>query len=129
MTSPMPNLNPRVPLVEPSLFLQHLIKKNLDSLEMSLQDIYVTGTEILQDHGRSFDMLLIDYNLPDMTGLALAEKILHDTIYARLVLIIPESLSHESQDFIAHGLQATLVKPFSEEALQKVLIEAIANAW
>lgn len=120
-------LEPRVMVVEPSLFLQHLIKKNLQSLDMQVSHVYTCGSEVLEQSDDHFDMALIDYNLPDMSGTELAEKILHRNIYARIVLLLPESLSRESQEFIAQGVQATLVKPFYAESLQRVLIETIAN--
>lgn len=121
-------LEPRVTVVEPSLFLQHLIKKNLLSLDMFALHVYTSGAQALKNTNDDFDMMLIDYNLPDMTGSELAEKILHRNIYTRIVLLLPESLSRESQEFIAQGVQATLVKPFYAESLQRVLIETIANA-
>lgn len=114
-------------IVEPSLFLQHLIKKNLQSLDMLASHIYTCGSKVLENANDDFDMILIDYNLPDMTGTELAQKILHRNIYTRIVLLLPESLSRESQEFIAQGVQATLVKPFYAESIQRVLIETITN--
>lgn len=118
---------PQIVLVEPSLFLKHLIEKNLVALDMALKQAHTSGASCLQALPLDFDVLLIDYNLPDMTGLELAEQVLQQLIYARVVLLIPEHLNHESRDFIAHGIQATLVKPFDAEALQRVLIESIVN--
>lgn len=121
MTSPL------ILLVEPSLFVQYLLQKNLHALEMCVHKTYTSGQSLIEELPTHFDLLLIDYNLPDMNGLELAEQVLQHLIYAKVVLLIPEHLSHESRDFIAHGIQATLVKPFDEESLQRVLIESVAS--
>ncbi len=122
-------LEPEVTLVEPSVFLQQLLVKNLKALDMRIKSIYTQGQTALENYKADQpDMLIVDHLLPDMSGIAFAEKVLTQNIYASVILLIPDAMNYETQNYIARGVKAVLVKPFYAEALQKVLIETISNA-
>lgn len=73
------------------------------------------------------DAVIIDHRLPDSSGLKLAEALLTQDIYARIVLLIPARMATDSQNLIAQGVKAVVTKPFYPELLQSTLIEVVVG--
>lgn len=75
---------------------------------------------------RAFDALISDINMPNMTGLALTEKIRTDKKYAELPIILVTSLSSEEDQRrgLEAGANAYIAKPSFD---QQVLLECLSR--
>ncbi|MGC3981831.1 MAG: PAS domain-containing protein [Steroidobacteraceae bacterium] len=84
--------------------------------------------------GRNFDVVLADFQMPDMDGAMLGEQINADTKLAkpRLVLLTSMDRHGDAQRFAAMGFAAYLTKPIRarelRDCLQRVLARD-AQAW
>ncbi|MDD4929959.1 MAG: response regulator [Gallionella sp.] len=75
---------------------------------------------------RAFDAVVSDINMPNMTGLALTEKIRADKKYAELPVILVTSLSSEDDQRrgLEAGANAYIAKPSFD---QQVLLDCLAR--
>jgi len=69
------------------------------------------------------DLVLTDYNMPDMDGMALLKKMKTDDCMQSIpVVMVTTEGSHERVDtFIANGAAAYIKKPFTPEAIRQTL--------
>ncbi|PIQ26757.1 hypothetical protein COW36_00615 [bacterium (Candidatus Blackallbacteria) CG17_big_fil_post_rev_8_21_14_2_50_48_46] len=118
----------RILVIEDSAFIRYLLQENLLELQMEIIGESSTseeGFELFQKYKP--DVTLIDYSLSTGSGLELAEKILKENMYARLILMLPYRMFYQAQELIAMGIRAVVSKPFYPEKLQSTLIEAIED--
>lgn len=115
---------PNILIVEDSRFIRFLLRKNLEHLEMNIVGECTHSKHVLELYKQTLpDVVLIDHSLPDLSGLQLTETLLAHDIYARIILMIPQRMAKESQNIIAIGVKAVVIKPFYPENLQSTLIE------
>ncbi|WP_181234017.1 response regulator [Enhygromyxa salina] len=77
--------------------------------------------------GQPFQLVLLDYHMPNMDGLELARAISGDAQIPTPVLVMLSSMTHRASasDLLAAGCTAYLVKPVH----QSDLLTTIATAW
>lgn len=115
-------------IIEDSFFIRHLLKKHL--LELDMKVVAETGDphEGIALYSQLHpDVTLLDYSLPEMNGIKVAEEILKRNIYARLVILLPTRMMDTSHDLIAMGIKAVIAKPFYPDKFQSTLIEVVVN--
>ena len=122
--SPGAAATPSIVLVEPSRTQAGIIRKYLQSLELSNIVSVTTGAEALkaiQSHRP--DVVITTMHLNDMTGTQLAQRIRGDKSAAApgFVLISSESESKEAEVLGHSGHAALLHKPFTAESLMNAL--------
>ncbi|MFM2486582.1 aerobic respiration two-component sensor histidine kinase ArcB [Celerinatantimonas yamalensis] len=82
-----------------------------------------TGQQALDlvEQNDDFDVLLLDIQLPDMTGLELADK-LRARFGKRLapMLALTANVVNRKQDYLRHGMVDVVRKPLSVKAINKV---------
>lgn len=71
--------------------------------------------------GESFDLVITDMAMPDMTGIELANKI--ESLFPTLPIILSSGFAEISQDF--QTALTRLPKPFDQSALAKVIAETM----
>lgn len=115
---------PKILVVEDSRFIRYLLRKNIEHLEMDVIGECADQTQALELYQQHHpEVVMVDYSLPEVSGLKLVELLLAKDIYARIVLMIPLRMEAQVQNLIAMGIKAVLVKPFYPEHLQSTLIE------
>ena len=115
---------PKILIVEDSRFIRYLLRKNIEHLEMEVVGECGDQSQVLELYQTTHpDVVMLDYSLPDTSGLKLVELLLAQDIYARIVLMVPMRMASQSQNLIAMGIKAVLTKPFYPENLQSTLIE------
>ncbi|MBW8780410.1 MAG: response regulator [Verrucomicrobia bacterium] len=82
------------------------------------------------DEGKPYDLALIDMQMPEMDGLALARAIKADPAIAdtRLILLTSLELTLSSQEFKAAGIESCLSKPVKQWLLFDCLISVAEHA-
>jgi CheY-like chemotaxis protein len=75
--------------------------------------------------GAAFDFAIVDYDVPGMGGLGLAEAILDDpaTAATQLVLLVPYSHRGWQDEPLLDGIQAVLAKPVRARLLLGAMLE------
>ncbi len=123
----------RILLVEDDVSLRELIMRNLLARAHNVQSAEDAGTALAQLRAGSFDLIILDINLPDQTGwevlrTAQREGTLQpqqiDEEHAALPVVILSAVrvsAHRLAEF--HPL-AYLPKPFPLEALLRLAVEA-----
>ena len=73
--------------------------------------------------GEEFDLVISDYNMPDVTGLELLEQVRQDPALSRLpfILLTAEDDSSLIQESKKNNVNAYILKPFNIETIEKKL--------
>jgi diguanylate cyclase (GGDEF)-like protein len=112
MVNSINNLSPAVLVVDDDVDQRELVKETLGlHFPASAGKIVAVGsaTECLaQDLGR-FDIILLDYNLPDMTGLELLKHVV-SRCHAPVLFVTGESVAATAAQAIQLGAQDYIVK-------------------
>jgi CheY-like chemotaxis protein len=76
-----------------------------------------------------YDTVLLDYNMPQVNGLAVLRHIRQHCPSLPVVMMTGERGSHVAvQSLVALGAQACLFKPFDPQNLEQILTSASATA-
>ena len=77
----------------------------------------------------AFDLLLLDIQLPDMTGLDVADTLLARYGAAQLppMVALTANLIRDKSEYLAHGLRDVIGKPLSADNLKRVLNHLFAD--
>jgi len=119
----------KVLLVDDSTTMRKIQKRVLVS--MDIDDIVEAGDGVeaikqLEDNNYDFDFILLDINMPEMSGLETLRKIRSTPEMVKLPVIMCTSVAEKEQvmEAIKAGATNYVVKPFRPEELQKK-IEAV----
>lgn len=97
----------------------------LRSLEFEVSTVTTGGEaiELIEQSEESFDLALLDINLPDMTGYEVAERLSELPQSADTVLVALSAYSQEEErrKALASGMVGFITKPFKREAIAKEL--------
>ena len=106
-------------LVSAEMALEPIIESGIITLQT-----YLNPEEFLNDAVSGvtdFDLLVSDVNMPQMNGLALAEKLKQEDRFKNkpILILTTESSAEMKQKGKALGVTGWMVKPFSDEKLLK----------
>ena len=110
---------PRIIIVEDDLVTQEILESRLSSQEVSFQ-ICGTGEEALsQLRENAYDLMLLDYNLPDYSGMELAKKIQDEDLSGGIPIfsITAADTSGFSKEATAVGIVEFVEKPLDFDKL------------
>lgn len=118
----------RVLIVDDFAPMRELVGRSLASLGISSISMAAGAVDAVQQmkHGEHFDLIIADWNMPNMTGLELlqyirSEQKLKDTPF---LMITAEATKQNLIDAVKAGVSQYIVKPFTPAALEEK-IEAI----
>lgn len=119
----------RILLVDDSSTMRRIEKNTLEKLGHT--DIVEAGDgleAIAKLQGGGFDLVLMDWNMPNMTGIEALKKIKADATLKSIPVIMVTSESEKTKimEAIQAGASNYVVKPFQAEVLQEK-IQAIIN--
>lgn len=106
-------------LVDDSRTMRNIWKRVIASVEGS-ETIEagdgVEGLAAVEEHG-PFDMMLIDWNMPNMNGLEMVKKVRENDKNTLIIMVTTEAEKPRIIDAIKAGVNNYVVKPFTPDAL------------
>jgi CheY-like chemotaxis protein len=106
------------------------------TLRLAFQDqhdvvVVTSGREALERlaHDRDFDLILCDLMMPDMTGMAVYERIVHQypEVADRLVFMTGGAFTDAARNFLELHPNAQLEKPFEIARVEQLLRAGLAR--
>lgn len=117
---------PRILLVEDNQVNQIVAQNMLATLGLDT-DVASNGVEAIEKlHGRGYDLVLMDVEMPVMDGYTATQEIRREERLSGLghipiIAITANALSGDRERCIANGMDDHLAKPFRLEALTSLL--------
>lgn len=113
-------------IVDDSSPMRSVIKKTLKMSGFKVGEIYEAGNgvealKVLKENW--LDLVLTDYNMPEMDGLELIEEMKNDELLAAIpiVVITTEGSREKLQMFLEKGASDCIQKPFTPEVIRTKL--------
>ena len=118
------DLNMKVLIVDDFATMRRILKNILKQIGFSnIAEAEDGKTALVQLKNRKFDLVLCDWNMPEMTGLELLQKVrsddeLKDTPF---VMVTTEAHKDNILDAVKAGVSNYVVKPFTAETIGEKL--------
>ena len=109
-------------------------------LKRSLAAAGYGGTRILEAsngkealkvmQGDWVDLIMTDYNMPEMDGLSFLKKIKTQALFKQIPVVVISTEGNESKikEFMDTGASGYITKPFTSEALRDLIVSIIGGA-
>ena len=113
-------------IVDDSTPMRAVIRKVIRASGFNIGTFFeaANGTEALSVLNANWlDLILTDYNMPDMNGLELLKRMKTDDCMQTIpvVMITTEGSRERVDTFMAHGAAAYVKKPFTPETIREML--------
>lgn len=116
----------KILVIDDQMVMRRLVVDILRLLGFKHVDIAASGMDALQKiealNGESYDLMLVDWNMPDMDGLEFIEeyKQRYDDKPAFVMLTGKREVS-DVHEALSHGIDGYIVKPVSKDGLKDKL--------
>jgi len=107
-------------LVDDSRTMRNIQKKvlaDLGPMEFAEAGDGVEALQVIAQHPDGFQMMLIDWNMPNMDGITLVQRIRQTDKRTLLVMVTTEAEKIRVLDAIKAGVNNYVIKPFTPEML------------
>jgi len=121
----------KILLVDDSRTIRNIQKNVLAQLGHGATDIFeaADGVEALKALGSDRpDLVLIDWNMPNMDGLTLVRKIREKDKELPLIMVTTEAEKSRVLEAIKAGVNNYVVKPFTADTLSVKIEQTLAKA-
>ncbi len=122
--------NKRILFVEDSPTMRRIIANSLQKLGVAVAVDAENGVDALEKiQSQEFDMVLTDWNMPEMNGKELVEHIRKMDKYKNLpiLMITTRGMEEDVMTAIKTGVNGYIVKPFTPDILKKKMLEIFAS--
>ena len=121
----------RLLVVDDSSVIRKVIKAAADVLEMETTDAQdgIEALEILSKSHNEIDLVLLDWNMPEMSGYDVLVEIKNSEEYKGIPVMMVTTEGHKSSIVAAvrAGADNYLVKPFTVDELESKIIECLGK--
>ncbi len=125
----------KILVIDDMLTMRAIVKKTLQQLGLTAAGEAANGQaawetlEKAHAEGKPYELVLSDWNMPQMTGLQLLKKVRADERFKTLPLLLITAESEQSQivEAIKAGVTHYIVKPFTADTLKQRLEAAYAK--
>ncbi len=126
-------LNKSAMIVDDNKTSRHVLSNILSSLGFNVTSIG-SGREAIEQLKKSnqvHDLILIDWQMPNMDGLSTLEHVQHHKLAeeSKMVLLYSQSAQLQLSEDNAHQLDAHLLKPITPLSLFNSIIACLGNEW
>ncbi len=120
----------KILLVDDSRTMRNIQKKILGSMQGVEFEEAGDGIEALTmvAAGATFDLILVDWNMPNMDGLTLVQRLRQKDKTTPMVMCTTEAEKHRVIDALKAGVNNYVVKPFTPELLIEKLTLTLDKA-
>ncbi len=87
-----------------------------------------TAIRLVRERGDAFDAVLLDYHLPDSHDLSLLQALRPLVPRAAIVMLTGSRTPHLVTEALALGAHAVVSKPFSLDALERLVVRLAAGS-
>jgi two-component system chemotaxis response regulator CheY len=108
--------------------IQKKVLGALPSMEFAEAGDGVEALSVIQSTPAGFDIMLIDWNMPNMDGITLVRKIRETDKKTLLVMATTEAESSRVVEAIKAGVNNYVIKPFTPETLTEKISQTLAKA-
>eukprot|EP00250_Pteridium_aquilinum_P010515 c19442_g1_i1 orf=356-3073(+) len=112
---------PRVLIVEDNVLNRKIIRKLLESFHMDSDDAENGKEAVELCESRSYDMILIDKEMPVMDGHEATRQLRAMGVKSPIIGLTGNALNSDRNEFIAAGVDDFFTKPISRHQLVKLL--------
>lgn len=124
----------KILLVDDSRTMRNIQKKSLETLTAGVEFGEAgDGLEALTviagaASGGGFDLILVDWNMPNMDGLTLVHKVREKDKKTPMIMCTTEAEKQRVIDAIKAGVNNYVIKPFTPENLIEKVKQTLAKA-
>lgn len=118
-------------LVDDSRTMRNIMKKTLDTLggvDFSEASDGHEALKVIAATPAGFDLILVDWNMPNMDGITLIHKIRDTDKKTPLMMVTTEAEKSRVIEAIKAGVNNYAVKPFTPEALLDKVKQTLSKA-
>lgn len=118
-------------LVDDSRTMRNIMKKTLESLgavEFSEASDGVEALKVIAATPSGFNLVVIDWNMPNMDGITLIHKIREQDKKTPLMMVTTEAEKSRVMEAIKAGVNNYAVKPFTPEILLEKVQQTLNKA-
>lgn len=112
-------------VIDDSSAMRMILKRIVANLgfDVTLAEHGKDALDKMESAGHSFEVALIDWNMPEMNGLEFIQAVRDDPRYSALTLMMVTTESEQSQMVraLAAGAHEYLIKPFTPDAVAEKL--------
>jgi two-component system chemotaxis response regulator CheY len=122
--------NKKILFVEDSPTMRRIIANSLNKLGITDITEAENGVDALEKIQKDvFDMILTDWNMPEMNGKELVEHVRKMDNYKTvpILMITTRGMEEDVMTAIKTGVNGYVVKPFTPELLKKKMLEIFAS--
>ena len=108
-------------VVDDSDIILELVKRHLESQDYEVVTAMSGAEAIAALDDRSFDIILLDVEMPEMNGIEVLKKIRHRTLAnnTKIIMLTANKELESVKQCLNHGANDYLLKPFSPTALSQ----------
>ena len=113
-----------------SVALSSVLKKNGFSILEAENG--AVGFDVFEENSDDIDLVLVDWNMPVMTGIEFIEKVRANPAYEnhKLVMVTTETEPTRMAKALMSGVDEFVMKPFTEDILvEKLKLIGVTAAW
>ncbi len=122
-------MGPRVLLVDDSSVMRKIIRRLLEEVGVLSTQEAADGVEAMAlFNANGFDLVLTDWNMPNMNGLELVQAIRATNSKVPIIMITTEAEKARIATAINAGASDYMVKPFDKETLCSMLSNRLKDA-
>lgn len=120
------NTDLKILLVDDMSVMRKIIKKSLSQMEfcnITEADDGTPAWKLLEDAKgeKPFELIISDWNMPQMTGIELLRKVRGDDTYKQtpFLMITSEGEQKNVEEALSAGVSNFIIKPFTHEAIEE----------
>ncbi len=122
--------NKRILFVDDSPTMRRIIANALKNLGVTQYDEAENGLDALEKlHENQYDIVLTDWNMPEMSGKEFVEFVRKDDRWRTLpiLMITTRGMEEDVLTAIRIGVNGYIVKPFTPDILKKKMLDLLGH--
>jgi len=123
-----PLVGKRVLVVDDSKVMRTLLARSVEAFGCEAVSVgTAVDMQAILQRGMCFDLILLDWRLPDLDGLSLARQLRITGNPTPIVLVTGDQMSEARAGDIENDIQAFLAKPVSRSSLHDTMVEVLGG--